>query len=100
MGNRQTMITTTIFGNVPKPNHIMKSGAMAIVGMVWDITNIGYKVFFITSKLSMIIASIKDNAMENPNPTKDSYRVIFVWESMRLRSLTKAAIISAGEGSI
>src|SRR3954465_6190741 len=40
-GKNVTRTTTRILGSTPNPNHSRNSGAIAITGIVWDVTRIG-----------------------------------------------------------
>ena len=54
---------------------IIKSGAIVIVGIVWETTNIGYKHFLITLTKSMIIPNVSATNKANINPKIVSYNV-------------------------
>jgi hypothetical protein len=68
IGKNVASAMTRIFGISPKPNQMMSSGAIAMMGSVWDTTNNGTSARLSHGEKSTATARIHATANETANP--------------------------------
>ena len=85
IGKNVTRMTTSTFGSRPKPNQMIMSGAIAMIGIVCEPTSIGYSARRSHSSWSITTAKKTATAIEAPKPTAVSFSVCAVCCHARLR---------------
>ena len=68
IGKKVVSTTRVILGAIEKPIHKTNRGAIAIVGIVWVITSIGYTALYKKSKRSIKTAITKASAVPISRP--------------------------------
>ena len=71
-----------------------------MIGTVWEIINIGYRVFFKPIIESMAIAITRDSTIAIIKPVNASYKVINISYCIEVKSVIRLSIILLGEGSM
>ena len=70
-----------------------------MIGTVWEIINIGYRVFFTPMIESMMTDITTDNTIAIIKPVSASYKVINISYCIEVKSVIRLSIILLGEGS-
>ena len=70
-----------------------------MIGTVWEMINIGYRVFFKPIIESMAAAIMTDSNIAIIKPASASYRVIKISYCIEVKSVIRLSIILLGEGS-
>ena len=99
-GKKVVITTRAIFGATPKPIQRTSSGAMAMVGIVWDATSSGSTARSRFRKRSMALARPKASSVPSSRPSRASSTDTQAWAARFGKSAIKARITSTGEGSM
>jgi hypothetical protein len=94
-----TSTTTRTFGSRPKPNHSRNSGAIAMTGMVCEVTRIGSTDRRTTGTRSIPTADATAMPTAIRSPTTVSRIVGSAWRAASPRYSHSAVAIRDGDGS-
>ena len=99
MGKNVTSVMTSTLGSSPNPNHMIMSGAMAMMGSVWEATSRGMTARRSQGTKSTQIATSQPNARETPKPTSVTSSVARALCHSAPRLAQPWSSTRAGEGS-
>ena len=99
IGKNVTSAITTTFGSSPNPNQMISSGAMAMIGSVWDATSSGVSARRSHGEKSTATASAQPSASDTVNPTAVTCSVGTVLAQSCSRNAQPCSTTRSGDGS-
>ena len=98
-GKNVTRAMTSTFGSRPKPNQMIISGAIAMIGRVWEATNNGTNARRSAGEKSTTMASSQARTNETVNPIRVTCSVAAACTPISARCDQPCATTRDGDGS-
>ena len=99
IGKNVTRAITTTLGSSPKPNQMISSGAIAMIGSVCEATSSGVSARRSHGEKSTAIAMAQPISSETPNPTAVTCSVGTVFAQICSRAAHPCSTTRRGDGS-